>query len=116
MAELHYLEWDIEGNRYAQDVFHKLHVQPDQALDEVATSFDDLYRRVGETTRSYRPVTGELEELYRDLQAGHFDYTDPVLHQEEERSMSMGDIVEFTDTDEFHMVEQIGFTEIDPEY
>lgn len=113
-AEIHYLNWDQDTDTRGPEteIFHKLNTGQDVDLDQIASSFDDLYREVCTTHRQYTLEIDDLEQLYQDFQHTP-GYTDPSLFAEEERSMSCGDTAHFPRSEELYMVDTVGWTQLD---
>lgn len=117
-ATIHYLNWDQERRTEenpelgpASELFHKYGVK--SVLDEgemppshfSEEKFDELYREVATVQGEY----DNPEQLWREWNAGS-GYESEKFHDVEERSMSVGDVVEINDT--YYQAQDFGFEEI----
>lgn len=112
-ATIHYLNWDLEeGNDGpASELFHKYGVERILDEDELPPShfseerFDELYREVATVHGEY----DDPEEFWREWNRGSGQES-AEFYDAEERSMSVGDAIQFGDT--YYQARNIGFEEI----
>jgi len=117
-ATIHYLNWDLEtraeGNPElgpASELFHKYGVESVLDEGEMPPSefseerFDELYREVATVEGEY----DNPEELWREWNRGS-GYESEAFSDAEERSMSVGDVVEIDGT--YYQAKSIGFEEV----
>lgn len=117
-VKIHYLNWDKE-HRYdeerqpgvASELFHKYSVESVLEEDEkpptefTKTEFQDLYREVATVEGEYE----DPEQLWKEWNAGSRQES-PEFYEAEERSMSIGDVVEIDST--YYQAKAICFEEI----
>lgn len=109
-VEIYYLNWDKEKQERgpASELFHDLHGFDDDAPVVDSEDFEDLYREVASVEGDY----SDPEELWREWNRGS-GYESQSFLDQEERSMSVGDVVRLDD--EYFQVRSIGFEQLDIE-
>lgn len=105
MATIYYLNWDKPDNKEQQDFFHNAHLSE----TDISSVHKDWYRKIAEVNSI------EREKIWTAFQGGvPVDSTQDdlvelkeVFQNAEERSMSVGDVVELGG--EPHIAVSIGF-------
>jgi hypothetical protein len=112
-VKIHYLNWDEEAEEHgtASELFHKYNVESVLEEDEkpptefTQDEFQDLYWEVATVEGEYE----DPEQLWKEWNAGSRQES-PDFYEAEERSMSIGDVVEIDGT--YYQAKSIGFEEI----
>lgn len=111
IATVYYLNWDQEGRDGMYGPSRELFAEanlgnlPDQFRED---QFDQLYREVAEDIAVDDPSAPE--QLWQEWNRGS-GYESQVFEEAEERSMSVGDVVEVDGT--YYIAAPIGWEEID---
>lgn len=111
MATIYYLNWDQETEEHgpATDLFHRITVKDVLEEDEKPgtnysrENFDHLYREVASVD------IDDPDALWEQWNRGS-GYESTEFLNEQERSMSVGDVVEIDS--EFYQVQSIGWEQI----
>lgn len=113
-VKIHYLNWDEEAEEHgpASDLFHKYTVESVLEEDEKPPTgfsedeFQELYREIATVEGEY----SNPEQLWKEWNNGSSQESQE-FYDAEERSMSIGDVVEIDGT--YYQAKTVGFEEIE---